>query len=207
MGDGEDRLRADARSNRERILEVARAALAADPHVAFSSVAKAARIGQGTLYRHFPSREALVLGVYRREIDALVALAPRLLAEHAPLPAFRLWCDALADLGRMKRGIADVLHAVISEQDFRDTYWPMVGAVRGLMRACEASGVIRPGAVPEDFLLLVQFLWQTPPGPDGEAQAARLLAFLFRGLGAEHEPDGSSPPHESGGRSNGHNPG
>ena len=184
MGDGVNRLRVDARLNRDRILEAARAALAADPQAPFNSIAKAAGIGQGTLYRHFPSREALVLGVYRREIDALVGLAPRLLAEHPPLPAFRLWCDALAQLGRVKRGIADVLHAVISEQDFEDTYRPMVGAVHGLMRACEDSGDIRPGAVPEDFLLLVQFLWQTPPGPDGETQARRLLAFLFRGLGA-----------------------
>ncbi len=189
MGDQEDRLRVDARANRNRILDVARAALAADPEAPFNSIARAAGIGQGTLYRHFPSREALVLSVYRKEIDALVELAPRLLAEHPPLPAFRLWCDELARLGRMKRGIADVLHAVISEQDFKETYRPMVAAVRRLMQACEGSGDIHSGANPEDFLLLIQFLWQTQPGPDGEVQAKRLLAFLFRGLGAEDEPD------------------
>ena len=189
MSDQEDRLRVDARANRSRILDVARAALAADPEAPFNSIARAAGIGQGTLYRHFPSREALVLSVYRKEIDALVELAPRLLAEHPPLPAFRLWCDELARLGRMKRGIADVLHAVISEQDFKETYWPMVAAVHRLMQACEGSGDIRSGANPEDFLLLIQFLWQTQPGPDGEVQAKRLLAFLFRGLGAEDEPD------------------
>ncbi len=166
---------------------MARVALAADPQAPFSSIAKAACIGQGTLYRHFPSREALVLSVYRKEIDALVELAPRLLAEHPPLPAFRLWCDELARLGRMKRGIAGVLHAVISEQDFKETYWPMVAAVRRLMQACEDAGDIRSGANPEDFLLLIQFLWQIPPGSDEETQAKRLLAFLFRGLGAKED--------------------
>ena len=189
MNDGRGGRRIDARTNRTRILDVARAALSADPDMPFNAIARAAGVGQGTLYRHFSSREALVLGVYRKEIDALVELAPRLLAAHPPLAAFRLWCDALTRLGRMKRGIADVLHAVISEQDFKDTYWPMVGAVGALMRACEGSGDIRPGAIPEDFLLLIQFLWQTPAGPDGEAQAERLLGFLFRGLGVTDAPD------------------
>ena len=185
MNDEEGRLRADARANRDLILEVARAALAADPQIPLSSIARTAGVGQGTLYRHFPSREALVIGVYRKEIDALVGLAPRLLAEHRPLQAFRLWCDRLAQFGRVKHGVADMLHAVISDQDFQETYGPMVGAVRQLMDACKGSGEIRPAANPEDFLLLMQFLWQTPPGPDGEAQAKRLLALVFRGLGAE----------------------
>ena len=184
MSDHGNSLRADARANRDRILVVARAALAADPDASLNAIARTAGVGQGTLYRHFPSREALVLGVYRKEVDALVDLAPTLLARHPPLPAFRLWCDRLAELGRVKRGIADMLHAVISDRDFQETYWPMVGAVRRLMDACERSGDIRPGTAPEDFLLLVQFLWQTPPGPDGEARAGRLLALLFRGLGA-----------------------
>ena len=186
----EDKLRADARANRDRILDVARAALAADPDASLSSVAKAAGVGQGTLYRHFPSREALVLGVYRKEIDALVDLAPRLLAEHAPFPAFRLWCDRLAQLGRLKHGLADMLHSVISDRDFQETFWPMMAAVRQLMDACVDSGDIRPGTEPEDFLLLVQFLWQTPPDADGEARADRLLALVFRGLGAS---DTTSP--------------
>src|SRR3984885_13053384 len=97
-------LRADARANRDRILDVARDAFAADPAASLNSIAKAAGVGAGTLYRHFPSREALVLGIYRKEIDALVALAPMLLTEHAPLQAFRMWCDRLAELGRMKHG-------------------------------------------------------------------------------------------------------
>ena len=72
----DDKLRADARSNRDRILAVARDALAADPQTSLHAIAKAVGVGQGTLYRHFPTREALVLGVYRDGIEALVKLAP-----------------------------------------------------------------------------------------------------------------------------------
>ena len=177
--------RSDARANRERLLDLAREALAVDPSASLSSIAKMAGVGQGTLYRHFPSREALVLGVYRKEIDALVELAPTLLAAHPPLQAFRLWCDRLTEFGRVKHGVSDMLHAVLSDQDFLETYEPMLGAVRRLMGACAISGDIRPDARPEDFLLLIQFLWQTPVSPEGEAQADRLLAFVFRGLGAK----------------------
>ena len=182
----EAKLRADARANRDRILDVARAALAADPQASLNSIARTAGVGQGTLYRHFPSREALVLGVYRKEIDALIDLAPKLLAQHPPLQAFRLWCDRLAQFGRMKHGVADLLHAVMSDQDVHETYWPMVRAVRQLMDACEGSGAIRPGVDAEDVLVLLSVLWRIPPSSAGRARADRLIALVFVGLGAEH---------------------
>ncbi len=181
----DENLRADARANRDRILDVARDALATDPAASLNSIAKAAEVGAGTLYRHFPSRESLVLGVYRKEIDALVALAPTLLAKHPPLQAFRIWCDRLAKFGRMKYGVADIVHAATSNQDLQETYWPMLGAVRQLIRACEGSGDIRRGTAPEDFLVFVGLLWRIPPNSAGEARVKRLLALAFRGLGAD----------------------
>ena len=184
MGDDEA-LRADARANRDRILDVARDALTTDPEVSLNFIAKAAGVGAGTLYRHFPSRESLVLGVYRKEIDGLVALAPALLRRQPPLQAFRMWCDRLALFGRMKYGVADIVHAATSEKDVQETYRPMVGAVHLLMEACEASGDIRSGADPEDFLTFVGLLWRIPPTPVGEARVKRLLALAFRGLAVE----------------------
>ena len=178
-----DHLRSDAQANNDRILEVARDALAADPKASLNSIAKQAGVGAGTLYRHFPSRESLVLGVYRREIDTLVALAPTLLAKHAPLHAFRSWCDRLAKFGRMKYGVADIVHAAASEHDAQDTYAPILGAVRQLMNACKSAGAIDPGAEPEDFLVLVGLLWRIPPTTAGEARVKRLLTLAFRGLG------------------------
>lgn len=182
---GNDELqRADARANRDRILDVARDALAADPAASLNSIARLAGVGAGTLYRHFPSRESLVFAVYRKEIDTLVALAPALLAKHPPLQALRLWCDRLAKFGKMKYGVADIVHAATSDQGSQEVYVPVLGAVRQLMEACEDSGEIRPGANPEDFLMLVGLLWRIPPTPAGEARVKRLLALTFRGLGA-----------------------
>ncbi len=186
MADDEN-LRADARANRDRILDVARDALTIDPAASLNSIAKAAGVGAGTLYRHFPNRESLVLGVYRKEIDALVALAPKLLTQHPPLKAFRTWCDRLAQFGRMKYGVADIVHAATSDQDLQETYWPMLGAVRQLINACEVSGDIRPGTDPEDFLVLVGLLWRIPPNSAGQARVKRLLALAFRGLDAGDE--------------------
>ena len=180
-------LRSDARSNRDRILEVAREALAANPHASLHSIAKAAGVGQGTLYRHFPTREALVLGVYRGGIEALVALAPSLLADHPPLKAFRLWCERFADYSRKKHGIADMVKAAMSEQDFAETYWPMVGAVRTLMMACTDKGEIPDPIDAEDFLQLLALLMQLPQTVEGNARSERLLAFVFRGMGAKLE--------------------
>ena len=179
-----DNLRSDAQANKDRILEVARDALAADPHASLNSIAKEAGVGAGTLYRHFPSRESLVFGVYRKEIETLVALAPLLLAKHAPLQAFRSWCDRLAKFGRMKYGVADIVHAAASEQDAQDIYTPMLGAVRLLMDACKSAGAIGTEAGPEDFLVLVGLLWRIPPTTAGEARVKRLLALAFKGLGA-----------------------
>ncbi len=185
MIDEEEKLHADARLNRDRILKVAREALAADPRVSLNSIGKTAGVGQGTLYRHFPSREALVVAVYRKEIEDFVALAPALLAQHPPLKAFRLWCDRLAEFGRMKYGVADMLHAAISAQDVHDTYGPMVETVHQLIEACESAGDIGPGTNAEDVLTLLGVLWQIPPGPDGKARADRLITFVFRGLGVD----------------------
>ena len=177
--------RADAQANKNRILEVAREALSVDPNASLNAIAKEARVGAGTLYRHFPSRESLVLGVYRKEIETLVALAPKLLAKHPPLVAFRKWCDRLALSGRMKYGVADIVHAAGSEQEAQETFASMLTAVRRLMDACTNSGDINPGANAEDFLVLVGLLWRVPPTTAGEARVRRLLSLAFRGLGAK----------------------
>jgi AcrR family transcriptional regulator len=179
-------LRADARVNRDRILDVARDALAADPGASLNSIAHTAGVGAGTLYRHFPSRESLVLAVYRNEIDTLVALAAVLLSKQPPLRAFRSWCDRLAKFGRMKYGVADIVHAAAaSQQENQEVYVPILGAVNQLMVACEVSGEIRPGANAEDFLVLVGLLWRITPDAAGEARVKRLLTLAFRGLGAK----------------------
>jgi AcrR family transcriptional regulator len=176
--------RADARQNRERLLDAAREALAAAPDASLNSIAKAAGVGAGTLYRHFPNREALVLAVYRQEIHEMVELAPALLASHPPLVALRHWFDRLAHYGRIKHGLADVLHAAMNEGVLSETYGPMVGAIDRLLRACERAGAIGRGVDAEDVLLLMGFLWRIEPGREGEARGRRLLDLVIEGLRA-----------------------
>ncbi|MFT3700038.1 MAG: TetR/AcrR family transcriptional regulator [Kofleriaceae bacterium] len=182
MTSDDESLRADARANRERILDAGRLALEADPHASLNSIAKAAGIGPGTLYRHFPDRESLVIAVYKSEIDALAAAAPALLAKHPPLQAFRLWCDRLAKFGRMKHGIANVLDAA---RPGREAYLPILEAVSALMTACERANAIEPGTDPEDFLSLIGLIWRIPPNAASEARVKRMMAILLRGLGAK----------------------
>src|ERR1700743_3729955 len=108
---GPARRRAAAARNRERVLDVARAALAGDGETTMQAIAKAAGVGQGTLYRHFPTREALLLEGYTHDFDPPVAPAYDLVRASPPDVAFRRWLDELAVFGRKKHALADVLEA------------------------------------------------------------------------------------------------
>jgi len=182
MTRGAEPRRADAQQNRKRILEVARNALAISPDTSLNAIAKAAGVGPGTLYRHFPNREALVLGVYRHEMQHLAELAPMLIAEHPPLTALRLWFEGLAHYGRIKHGLANVLHGAMNDGALKEAYRPLVDAIDQLLRACEGAGEISPGANSEDILLLMGFLWRVAPCAGGEARAGRLVDLVIDGL-------------------------
>ncbi|MDY7089537.1 MAG: TetR family transcriptional regulator [Actinomycetota bacterium] len=107
----ERRTRADAVSNRARIVDVARELLTTTSDLAMNAVAKAAGVGQGTLYRNFPTREALLAEVYRADVDRLVASAPELLEEHDAVTALRTWLDNVADYAQVKRGVLAALES------------------------------------------------------------------------------------------------
>jgi AcrR family transcriptional regulator len=177
-------LRADARQNRDRILQVAHDALTESGDASLNSIAKKAGVGAGTLYRHFPSREALVLAVYRYDVQQLAELAPELLTGHPPLDALRLWFGRLAHYGRIKHGLADVLHAATSDGLAGETYGPVIGAITLLLRACEDAGSVRGGLDPDDVLLVMGFLWRIDPGDDWETRTNRLLDLVMDGLRA-----------------------
>ncbi|WP_158780468.1 TetR/AcrR family transcriptional regulator [Pantoea sp. BAV 3049] len=176
-----DALRADAKANRERILNVARSAFAADPTASLNSIAKAAGVGAGTLYRHFPSREALLLGIYRQEIDALVELAASLLASHPSLVAFRLWCKRFVQFGAVKHGIADTFSTAVPEQGIE----ALRSAVSCLINACEESGDIHARARPDDILTLLGLLLRLSPSDEGREQTERILDLVFSGMSTD----------------------
>src|ERR1700741_2526111 len=102
--------RADAVRNRERVLEAAKAVFSAGgPDASLEAVARRAGVGIGTLYRHFPTREALFEAVYRREVDELAGLAERLAPEAEPIDALRQWLGASVQLVATKKGMLAAL--------------------------------------------------------------------------------------------------
>ncbi|WP_213815400.1 TetR/AcrR family transcriptional regulator [Glaciihabitans sp. dw_435] len=171
--------RADAELNRVRILDAARAALAISGEATMQSIARSAGIGQGTIYRHFPTRESLVLAVHRNDVAELVAAAPSLLAEHPPLIALRLWFDKLAEYGRIKQGLAGALHSVMRQQLSDEGYDSTTGAIALLLDAGKATGQIRSDIDEEEVLLLVGFLWRINNDADREARSRHLLDLVM----------------------------
>ncbi|WP_029112264.1 TetR/AcrR family transcriptional regulator [Mycobacterium sp. URHB0044] len=174
--------RADAQRNKARILGVALSAFAADPQVSLNAIAKLAGVGPGTLYRHFPTREALLLAVYQQEIESLGASVQRLLEQQPPLEAFRRWARNLAALVRIKHGLGEALETAPAQAIINATYEPVTNAIRELLDAAEASGDIRSGVDAGDVLLLLSALWRVPAGNDGLRQADRILDMIVDSL-------------------------
>jgi AcrR family transcriptional regulator len=98
---------ADARLNRERILSLAYKAFADDPDVSLNTIGKLAGVGAGKLYRHFPTRQDLILAVYRQELQSMVDSVHDLVAEYPPLEALRVWFLRLADFARVEHGLGE----------------------------------------------------------------------------------------------------
>ncbi|MDQ7809091.1 TetR family transcriptional regulator [Amycolatopsis sp. A133] len=172
--------RADARRNREKLVEVARAAFATDGSVALETIARAAGVGIGTLYRHFPTREALVEAVYAAELDDVTASASALLAQHPPAVALRAWMDRYAAFFATKRGMADALRVNLASGRIATpaTRARITAAIGAILEAGARAGTLRPDADPEDvtFLLLGVFL-SAPAGHDPE-RTRRLLDLV-----------------------------
>src|SRR5713226_1301780 len=108
-------MRADAQRNRARLLEAAVRAFSQDgPEVTLDAIARDAGVGIGTLYRHFPTREALIEAAYRSELARLCDAVPELLRARPPDDAMRAWMDRFVDYMTTKRGMAGALRAVIA---------------------------------------------------------------------------------------------
>lgn len=176
--------RADAQRNRERLLEIAKAAFArGGAEVSLDDIAKAAGVGAGTLYRHFPTRDALIEAVYRAEVQALSDAAGRLAADHAPIEALRSWMRLFVDYIATKHLIAPALKSIVggSPQLFATTGDQMREAIGGLVGRAVASGDIRPDLDPFDLLRALVGVANVAASPDWEASAKRLVDILVAG--------------------------
>jgi AcrR family transcriptional regulator len=183
-------LRSDARDNRDRILAVARDAFTESGSASLTAIARQAGVGIGTLYRHFPTREALILALYQQHLQELIDRVPVLLASRPPLSAMRQWFAEVARYGQLKHGVAEVIHAATNGGLDDEYYEPFVQAIALLLDAGTAAGVLKPGLDPEDVLLQLSVLWRIRTG--GEERAARLLDLIVDGL--RRLPAPADPP-------------
>ncbi|MEV0443134.1 TetR/AcrR family transcriptional regulator [Streptomyces spectabilis] len=178
-------LRSDARRNRARILEVALTELTRAADTPLSAIAKKAGVGQGTFYRNFPSREALVLEVYRYEVEQVAETAAQLLETRPPDQALREWMSRLARYSMTKAGLAQAMGKATAYGSFAALgHGPVTSAVGLLLAANDAAGTIRPGLTPDDFMLAIAGLWHIDPDSDWQARADQLLDIVMDGLRA-----------------------
>ncbi|CAM5713302.1 TetR/AcrR family transcriptional regulator [Streptomyces aurantiogriseus] len=178
--------RSDAQRNRERILEVALAELSRAVDVPLNLIAKKAGVGQGTFYRNFPNREALVLEVYRHEAQQLADAASELLETRSPEQALRAWMDQLARFAVAKAGLADAMRQIVGTTDgpAQPGYALVIKAIEALLAANHEAGALRPGLTSDDFILAVAGIWQIDARGDWQTQSARLLEIIMDGLRA-----------------------
>ncbi|QQM38814.1 TetR/AcrR family transcriptional regulator [Streptomyces liliifuscus] len=173
--------RPDAERNRTRILEAARAALAESSHVHLNEIAKRAGVGQGTLYRNFPNREALLAEVYRRDVEELVTASSALLADHEPVEALRRWLDRVIDYAEIKRGVLAALEPAAWQDLVAHSHNPIEGALGHLLDAGKAAGSIRTDVDAHGVLLLIAYLGRLNRD-EWESKARPLMSVILDGL-------------------------
>ena len=182
---GERTLRADAQRNRDKLLAAAAEAFADEGEdVALEAVAARAGVGIGTLYRHFPNRDALVAAAYRHEVDELCVAAADLLAAQPADRALQAWLARFADYIATKRAMGNALRSAACSDSpmFAETREQICGALSGLLAAGAASGVLRPDVDPTDVQRVISGIWYLPPGPQWREDVGRMLALVVDGL-------------------------
>ena len=184
-------MRADAQRNRARLLEAAVRAFSQEgPEVTLDAIAKDAGVGIGTLYRHFPTREALVEAAYRNELARLGGAVPELLRNLPPDQATRRWMDLFVDYMTTKRGMADALRAVIASgrNPYEHSRGQLIAAITALLQAAGEAGALRRDIDPADVLASLGGVSLTAGEPAQREQAGRLLDLLMDGLRYQAAP-------------------
>ncbi|QKV79867.1 TetR/AcrR family transcriptional regulator [Amycolatopsis sp. Hca4] len=180
-------VRSDARRNRDKLVAVARSAFAgAEGPVALEAVAREAGVGIGTLYRHFPTREALVEAVYAAELDDVTGSAALLLERLAPEAALRAWMDRYAAFVATKRGMADALRASVASGRIATpaTRARITGAIGLILEAGVKAGTLRAGVQAEDVTLLVLGVFLSTADELDSERTRRMLDLVADGLRA-----------------------
>ena len=176
--------RADAQRNRERILEVAKAAFSrSGANTSLDDIAKEAGVGPGTLYRHFPARDSLLEAVYRSEVEKLAAAEGELSAKLRPVEALRAWMLLFVDYIATKKIIAPALNAAVGghAKVIEASHAPIQEAISGLVKHAIESGEMRKDVDPIDLLRALIGVAYMSASPDWQQSAKRLVDILITG--------------------------
>jgi AcrR family transcriptional regulator len=188
-------VRADAQRNRERLVEAARRAFASGEHKAtLEGIARDAGVGIGTLYRHFPTREALVEAVYRAELARLCDSAAELLADLEPDAALRAWMDRFAGYVAAKRDMADTLRVIVAAGTITTSQARerLAASVQVLLDAGVAAGTLRDDVLAQDVVVSLVGIFLAC-GPGQSEQAGRMMDLLMAGLRRQLAADPAVP--------------
>src|SRR5579883_1933930 len=182
--------RSDSIRNRELLLKAAAKVFSAGgPEASLEAVAKRAGVGIGTLYRHFPTREALFEAVYRREVQQLADLADKLQDEAEPVEALRHWMRSNVNFVATKKGMsaALALAAYKNSELFAHSFDRLTLAVGSLLKRAIATGQIRDDISPEDLLRALVGMCYLHDQPGWQASVLRLLDVFINGLRIERK--------------------
>lgn len=177
--------RADGVRNRERVLEAAKVVFSAGgSDASLETVAKRAGVGIGTLYRHFPTREALFEAVYRREVDQLSELAEQLRSAREPVDALRRWLKANVELVATKKGMISALALAVqtSSDLYAYSFDRLTKAIGALLDRAVAAGEIRADVSPEDLLRALIGMCYLHDQPGWQSNVLRLMDVFIDGL-------------------------
>jgi AcrR family transcriptional regulator len=176
--------RTDAQLNRERLLDVAKEAFTrSGPNASLDDIAKEAGVGAGTLYRHFPTRDALIEAVYRTEVEKLAAAERRFAAAMSPIEALRAWMLLFVDYIATKQIIASALNAYVGGPSklYEGSRAQIQGAIDSLVKRAIQNGDIRRDLEPFDLLRALVGVSNVASGPDWQQSARRLVDILITG--------------------------
>ena|SRR5215471_1554655 len=176
--------RTDAQRNRERILEVAREAFTrSGAGASLDDIAKEAGVGAGTLYRHFPARDALIEAVYRNEVEKLAAAERKFAASMPPIEALRAWMLLFVDYIAKKHIIAPALNTLAGgpAKLYEGSRAQIQGAIDALVKRAIKSGDIRKDLNPFDLLRALIGVSNVASTPDWQQSARRLVDILITG--------------------------
>ncbi len=176
--------RTDAQRNRERILEVAKDAFTRrGASASLDDIAKEAGVGAGTLYRHFPTRDALIEAVYHTEVGKLAAAERKFAEAMPPIEALRAWMLLFVDYIATKQIIAPVLNTFVGGPSklYESSREQIQGAIDGLVKRAIKSGDIRKDLDPFDLLRALIGVSNVSSTPDWQQSAKRLVDILITG--------------------------